>query len=96
MLHSIGGDLIASLKKAGIKNQIDAAALCDSWEKVVTEIFGLQVAGRSQALKFRNGTLTVAVLDSVLAQEFKFKEAELKAKLNSRRFGFVKKIRFEL
>ena len=62
----------------------------------MTEIFGMQIAGRSQALKFKNNVLTVAVLDSVLAQEFKFKEEEIKKKLNAKHFGFVKKIRLEI
>ncbi|MFA6897351.1 MAG: DciA family protein [Patescibacteria group bacterium] len=96
MLNSIGGDLLNSLNKAGISRQIEAVQVCDLWEKVICGIFGKQVIGQSQALHFKNGTLTVAVLSPVLAQEFKFKEEEIKKEINAGRKDKVRKIRFEI
>jgi len=96
MLNSIGADLRKSINKAGITKQIEAVEVCDLWEEVVRGIFGGQVAGKSQALHFKNSTLTVAVLNPVLAQEFKFKEEEIKGKLNEGRGEKVRKIRFEI
>lgn len=96
MLNSIGFDLKKSIKKAGISKQIEAVTVCDVWESVICEIFGLQVADKSKAIRFKGGVLTVAVLNSVLAQEFKFKEEEIKSKINQKKAGFVKKIRFEI
>lgn len=96
MLNSIGADLKRSINKAGITKQIEAVAVCDLWEKVVCGIFGEQIEGKSQALHFKNFTLTVAVLNPVLAQEFKFKEEEIKKRLNEGRMEKVRKIRFEI
>ncbi len=96
MLDSIGGDLQQSLNKAGITRQIDAVRVCERWEKVISGIFGKQVTGKSQALHFKNGTLTVAVLSPVLAQEFRFKEEEILKEINEGRKDKVRKIRFEI
>lgn len=95
MLDSIGSDLQRSLNKAGITRQIDAVRVCEKWEKVIAGIFGPQVSGKSQALHFKNGTLTVAVLSPVLAQEFKFKEEEILEGINAGRQEKVRKLRFE-
>ncbi len=96
MLNSIGADLQKSINKAGIAKQVEAFQVCDLWEKTVCQIFGKQIVGQSQALYFKNGILTVAVLNPVLAQEFKFKEEEIKNILNSNQREKVRKIRFEI
>ena len=96
MLNSIGGDLKKSIAKAGISKQIDAVKICDLWEKKIIEMFGPQVAEKSQAMHFKNGILTVAVLNAVLAQEFRFKEDEIKKVLNRSGGEYVRKIRFEI
>jgi len=96
MLHSIGGDLQMSLNKAGISKQIDAVQVCDLWEKAISKIFGAQVSEQTQAMYFKNGTLAVAVLSPVLAQEFRFKEEEIIKEINRGRSDKVRKIRFEI
>ncbi|MDD3190587.1 MAG: DUF721 domain-containing protein [Candidatus Pacebacteria bacterium] len=96
MLSSISADLKKSINKAGISRQIEAVEICDLWEKVICQIFGDQVIDKSSALSFKDGTLTVAVLSPVLSQEFRFKEEEIKDKLNRGRKIWVKKIRFEI
>jgi len=97
MLTSIGKNLKISINKAGISKQVEAALACQFWNEVIAEIFTPEVAAQSQALKYKNGTITVAVLSSVLAQEFKFKEEEIVQKLNKKIGSFaVRKIRFEL
>ena len=97
MLHPISGDLKKSINKAGISREIEAFQLCEFWQKVVKDIFSKEIARKSQAIKYRNGTLTVAVLSSVLAQEFKFKEEEIKEEMNKKaRYNAVRKIRFEM
>ena len=97
MLHSIGGDLKKSISKAGISREIEAFQVCDFWQKVIEDIFTKEIADKTQAIKYKNGTLTVAVLSSVLAQEFKFKEEEIKEEINKKtRYNAVRKIRFEI
>lgn len=97
MLHSIGGDLKISISKAGISREIEAFQICEFWQKVIEDIFTKEIADKTQAIKYKNGALTVAVLSSVLAQEFKFKEEEIKEEINKKaRYNAVRKIRFEM
>lgn len=96
MLEGIGGALRQSIQRAGIVKQIEAVTICDLWEEVVCDCFGSQIKQQSQAVYFKKGVLVVAVLNAVLAQEFKFKETELIKLLNQKKCGIVKKIRFEI
>ena len=97
MLTSINYDLKKSLNKAGIDKQVKAAQICQFWDEAIKSIFGQKIAEKSQALKFKNGTLTIAVLSSVLAQEFKFKEEEIEEEINKKvGYKLVRKIRFEI
>ncbi|MCK4592080.1 DUF721 domain-containing protein [Candidatus Parcubacteria bacterium] len=97
MLHSISGDLKKSISKAGISREIEAFQVCDFWQKTIKGIFTEEIADKTQAIKYKNGTLTVAVLNSVLAQELKFKEEEIKEEINKKaKYNAVRKIRFEI
>ena len=97
MLNSIGGYLKKSINKAGINKQVEAAQVCQFWQGAIESIFGKAVAERSQAIRFKNGAITVAVLSSILAQEFKFKEDEIKKEINKKAgYNTVRKIRFEI
>ena len=97
MLLQIGGDLKKSINKAGLGKQVEAYQVCDLWNNIIEEIFTKEVAEKSQAIKYKDGTLTVAVLNSVFAQEFKFKEEEIKNEMNKEiRYKAVRKIRFEV
>ena len=97
MLTSINNDLKKSIQKAGIGREMEAFQICEFWEKTIEVIFTKEIAEKSQAIKYKNGTLTVAVLSSVLAQEFKFKEKEIKEEINKEiRYNAVRKIRFEM
>ncbi|MCK5475742.1 MAG: DUF721 domain-containing protein [Candidatus Pacebacteria bacterium] len=97
MLTSINNGLKKSIQKAGIGREMEAFQICEFWEKTIEVIFTKEIAEKSQAIKYKNGTLTVAVLSSVLAQEFKFKEKEIKEEINKEiRYNAVRKIRFEM
>lgn len=97
MLNPICDYLKKSVNKAGVDKQVQAAQICQFWQVAVSKMFNEGAAKKSQAIRLRNSTLTVAVLNSVLAQEFKFKEGEIIEKLNKKVGGdIVKKIRFEI
>lgn len=97
MLYPISSDLKKSINKAGISREVEAFQICELWKKVVEEIFTKEIAEKTQAIKYKNGALTAAVLSSVLAQEFKFKEEEIKEEIN-KKIGYkaVRKIKFEM
>lgn len=97
MLNPIKRSLEISINRAGIERQIEAVRICQYWQEVVEIIFSKEVSEKSQAIKFHNGALIVAVLNPVFAQEFKFKEEEIIEEMN-KKVGkcVVRKIRFEL
>jgi len=97
MLAPLKNFLNKSINKAGIKRSVEAARVCFFWEGIIKEIFNQEAVEKSKAIRFRNGILTVAVLNSTLAQEFNFKEREIKRKINEKLGGEkVRKIRFEV
>lgn len=97
MLSTIKGGLKRSINKAGIVRQVDAARACEFWQEVISEMFTKEVATKSHAIRCKNGVMTVAVLSSVFAQEFKFKEEEIAEKINRKMNAkVVKKIRYEM
>ena len=97
MLSPLKSFLNRSINKAGIQKSVEAARVCFFWEGIIKEIFNQEAAEKSKAIRFRNGILTVAVLSSTLAQEFNFKEREIKRKINEKLGGEkVRKIRFEV
>jgi len=97
MLSPLKNFLNKSINKAGIQKSVEAARACFLWGGIIEEIFNQEAAEKSKAIRFRNGILTVAVLSSTLAQEFNFKEREIKEKINEKlgKEG-VRKIRFEI
>ncbi len=97
MLNPISDYLKKSINKAGISRQVQAAQVCHLWKEVIKVMFNQEAAEKSQAIRFKGGTLTVAVLSSVLAQEFKFKEEEIIRRINKKMGGdLVSRIRFEI
>ncbi len=97
MLSSIKSHLTRSINKAGIYKQVEAARVCDYWNEAIENIFNAEVAGKAKALKCKGGIVTVAVLSSSLAQEFKFKEEEIIDAMNKKAGAeVVRKIRFEV
>lgn len=73
-----------SVKKAGIVNQVSAAIVCDKFIKVLNEVFDERVTKKVKPMYIKNKTLTIAVLNSVLAQEIKLHEPEILEKLNEK------------
>jgi len=71
-----------SIKKAGIDKQVCAAVICDDFIKVLSEVFDERVTKKVKPMYIKNKTLTIGVLNSVLAQEIKLHEQEILRKLN--------------
>ncbi len=96
MLSPLKNFLNIAANKAGIVKQLEAVKACSLWGKIIENIFNEDAAKKSKAIRFRNGTLTVAVLSSTLSQEFNFKQEEIRSEMNKKMGGEkVRKIRFE-
>lgn len=91
----IGGLLPRNIKRAGISHQIQASLICQEFDKLLAHFFIKEIVGQAHALYFKDNTLTIAVLNSALAQELKFKEQEIIDKIN-RKYGQgrVRRLRF--
>jgi len=71
-----------SIKKAGVDSQVSAAVICDDFIKVLSEVFDERVTKKVKPMYIKNKTLTIAVMNSVLAQEIKLHEPEILKKMN--------------
>ncbi|MDD5040148.1 MAG: DUF721 domain-containing protein [Patescibacteria group bacterium] len=84
MVTSIKDILQSSLQKAGIADQVNAAVVCNEFNRIMEELFGTQISGKVKALYVKNRTLTLAVMSSAVGQELKLKERELIEKLEKK------------
>ena len=94
-LEKVQNLLPRMVQRAGISRQLEASMVCEAVDKEIKRIFGDRLGGQAKALYYRENTLTLAVLNSVLAQEIRFREAEMLDFLN-KRFGEgkVERIRY--
>ena len=85
------------MKRAGMKPAIDRAMVLDRFKKEVGEIMGKEAAEQVRPLYVRNKVITVACLSSALAQEIKFKEAEIVGRVNEEfKQSMIERVLFEL
>jgi len=78
----LGNLLPKSINKAGIGKQISAAVICDKLLKILEEIFDERVTKKVKPMYIKNKTLTLAVMNSVIAQEIKLHEQEILDRIN--------------
>ena len=80
--------------KSGLVQQVTAALICDEFDKIILEIWGNKMKNKVKALYFKDSTLTIASLSSIMAQEIKLHEKEILAKLNTKFPETVKNFRY--
>lgn len=95
VFQKIGAILPKNIKRSGISRQVEASIVCGAVDKELIRIFGEELGNQARALYYRDKTLTLAVLSSVLAQEIRFREGEILDFLDDK-FGpqVVEKIRY--
>lgn len=74
--------LQSRFKKSAMAKSIQAALVVEFFQKVVKELWGKQVEEQVQALHLKRQVLTIACINSIVAQEVKFKQAEIISKIN--------------
>ncbi len=91
-LQSILG---SSLERKGVAKSITAAMVCEVFDDFVLERFGEDISKKVSAASFVSGVITVKSASSVISQEIKFCEDEIKSTVNEK-LGkdVVKKLRF--
>ncbi len=74
------GDIFAKrLSQLGIKKQVDAAMICEEFDRTIMEVFGEKGQRNVRAISFRDGILKVAVTSSAWAQEINLRQIELQS-----------------
>jgi hypothetical protein len=71
-----------SVKKAGIKKQLDSAKILADFGEIGSQVFGPEAIKKIKPLYIKDGTLTITCLSSVLAQKLKAQEKRLIWELN--------------
>ena len=70
-------------KHVGVKQAVLASQVVEHAERIVLELFGTEIGMRIKPLYLKNRTLTVSCANSTIAQELKFQESEILARLTS-------------
>jgi len=65
------------LSQLGIKKQVDAAMICEAFDKAILEAFGDVGAKNVKAISFKDSILKVGVTSSSWASEISLKRFEL-------------------
>ncbi len=73
-----------AIKKAGLARQVEAGLVCQEFDELAKDIFK-EISSQAKAIYFKDKILTIAVLNSVLAQEIKLRERYFIDKLNDKR-----------
>lgn len=73
--------LRGSLIRTGASKEVNAAIVCNEFNKITLAVIGDKAKGKFEAKYVKNGTLAVAVLSPVMSQEIKLHEAEIMEKL---------------
>lgn len=71
-----------SIKKAGIKNQLNSAEILKDFMPKMKNIFGDSIAKKIKPMHLKDGTLYIACLSSVLSQDLKSQENRILNELN--------------
>lgn len=74
------GDIFEKrLAHLGIKKQVDAAMICEAFDKAVLDVFGKTGAKNVRAISFKNSTLKVGVTSSAWANEVSLRQIDLRS-----------------
>jgi len=81
------------LNKVGIKKQVEAAMVCEAWNKINID---KEIQNKSKPVIFKNGILNINVTNAVIASELKIKEPLILGELNKVVGNTVRSIRIKI
>ncbi|MEK9129786.1 MAG: DciA family protein [Patescibacteria group bacterium] len=95
MFQPLSVFLPAALKKAKIKEQVDAIIICEEFNQIIQDIWDEKIFNQIKVISYKNKILTIAILSSVLASELQLKQEEIIKKINFKfKKNIVKKLYF--
>ena len=72
--EKLGNLITKTINQAGITKQVEAARICDTYQKVLTKVdINQKALEKSQAIRYKYKILTVAVIGSGWAQELQMR-----------------------
>lgn len=84
IMQSLKDLLPKAVKNAGISRQIEAVQVVQTANEVITELIGPGVIARAQAIYFKDKTITIACLSSILSQELQLAQTQIIDRINQR------------
>ncbi len=81
---NLSGILEKRLNQLGIKKQVDAAMICEEFDKAVYEVFGGLGQKNVRAISYKDNCLKIGVTSSAWANEINLRQLELKNDQNVR------------
>jgi hypothetical protein len=70
------------VRKKGVAKSMEASVVCDKFDAWAVKKFGEVMGRKVRAVKFENGILTLSSQSSVLSQEIKLNEPQIKQEVN--------------
>jgi hypothetical protein len=92
------GDILKKMNKSshGLHRQITASLVCEEFEKELVARFGEDIKKDFKTMHLKEKVLTIAFINSSLAQEVKFCETEILKQLKTKYQIEIDRIRYML
>ena len=94
-MQSLGQILKKQMPQKPIAKQVAATIVVEKANEVLKEIFGAESSRFSQAVFFKDKSIAITCLSSVMAQEIRLNEKQIIAGLNNKLGGvMVERVRY--
>lgn len=84
MFHDIKAILEKNIKQAGLRKQVDAINMVETFNGLAPYLLGQKIAQHTQAIYIRNKILTIQCSSSVIMQEVRYREYKIIRALNAK------------
>lgn len=96
-MKSLGDILKKQMKQTPVWKQLSATMVVEKANEVIKEIFGEASIKFAQAIYFKEKTIAITCLSSVMAQEIKLNEKKIISSINSKLEAVaIEKVRYLL
>jgi predicted nucleic acid-binding Zn ribbon protein len=85
-LESLASMLKSRLQKKGVARSVEATLVCEEAEKILGHLFAREILTQVKVVSYVNKALAIKVSSSVISQEIRLRESEIKQRLNEK-FG---------
>ncbi len=76
-MGNLGSVFEKRINQLGLKKRLDAAMVCEAFDKSIQEVFGEHGVKNAKAISYKDNVLKVEVSSSAWAQEINLRQMEL-------------------